>query len=56
MPKTLAKRKKETVKLTDEMESRKVRLARSAKLGKLTEVPLVVTPEAALYAHASKNP
>ncbi len=50
MPKTLAKRKKETGKLTDEAESRKVCLARSAKLAKSTEVPLVVTPEAALYA------
>jgi hypothetical protein len=53
MPKTPAKRKKETGKLTDEAESRKVCLARSAKLAKLTEVPLVVTPETALYAHAS---
>jgi hypothetical protein len=53
MPKTPAKRKKETGKLTDEAESHKVCLARSAKLAKLTEVPLVVTPEAALYAHAS---
>jgi hypothetical protein len=53
MPKTPAKRKKETGKLTDEAESCKVRLARSAKLAKSTEVPLVVTPEAALYACAS---
>jgi hypothetical protein len=56
MPKTPAKRKKETGKLTDEVESRKVRLTRSAKLAKSTEVPLVVTPEAALYTRASKNP
>jgi hypothetical protein len=56
MPKTLAKCKKETVKLTDEAESRKVCLARSTKLAKSTEMPLVVTPEAALYACASKNP
>jgi hypothetical protein len=53
MPKTPAKRKKETGKLTDEAESRKVCLAHSAKLAKSTEVPLVVTPEAALYARAS---
>ncbi len=56
MPKTLAKRKKETGKLTDEAESRKARLARSAKLVKLTEVPLVVMPEAASLSCASKNP
>ena len=56
MPKTPAKRKKETGKLTDEAESCKVCLAHSAKLAKSTEVPLVVTPEAALYARASKNP
>ena len=55
MPKTLEKRKKETGKLTDEAESRKVCLAHSPKLAKSTEVPLVVTPEAALYARASKN-
>jgi hypothetical protein len=53
MPKTPAKRKKETGKLTDEAESCKVHLARSAKLAKLTEVPLVVTPEAASYVRAS---
>jgi hypothetical protein len=53
MPKTLATRKKETGKLTDEAESRKVHLVHSAKLAKLTEVPLVVTPEATLYARAS---
>ncbi len=56
MPKTPAKRKKETGKLTDEAESRKVRLALSAKLAKSTKVPLVVTPEAAFYARALKNP
>jgi hypothetical protein len=53
MPKTPAKCKKETGKLTDEVESRKVCLARSAKLAKSMEVPLVVTPEAASYACAS---
>jgi hypothetical protein len=53
MPKTPAKRKKEIGKLTDEAESRKVCLACSMKLAKLMEVPLVVTPEAALYACAS---
>ncbi len=53
MPKTPAKRKKETGKLTDEAESCKVCLARSAKLAKLMEVPLVVMPEAALYACVS---
>jgi hypothetical protein len=53
MPKTLAKCKKETGKLTDEAEPCKVCLARSAKLAKPTEVPLVVTPEAASYARAS---
>ena len=53
MPKTPAKRKKETGKLTDEAESRKVCLARSTTLAKSTEVPLVVTPEAASYACAS---
>jgi hypothetical protein len=52
MPKTPAKRKKETGKLTDEAESRKVCLAHSAKLAKLMEVPLVDTPEAASYACA----
>ncbi len=56
MPKTPAKRKKETGKLTDEAESRKVCLARSAKLAKSTEVPLVVMPEATSYARVSKNP
>ncbi len=56
MPKTPAKCKKETGKLTNEAESRKVHLARSAKLAKLTEMPLVVMPEAASYARASKNP
>ncbi len=56
MPKTQAKNKKETGKLTDEAKSCKVCLARSAKLAKLAEVPLVVTPEAASYAHALKNP
>jgi hypothetical protein len=54
--KTLAKRKKETGKLMDEAESCKVCLAHSAKLAKSTEVPLVVTPEAASYARESKNP
>jgi hypothetical protein len=53
MPKTPAKCKKETGKLTNEAESRKVCLVRSAKLAKPTEVLLVVTPEAASYAHAS---
>ncbi len=53
MPKTPAKRKKETGNLTNEAESCKVCLARSAKLAKPMEVPLVVTPEAALYAHVS---
>ncbi len=53
MPKTLAKRKKESGKLTDEAESCKVCLVRSAKLAKPMEVPLVVMPEVALYAHAS---
>jgi hypothetical protein len=53
VPKTPAKRKKETGKLTDEAESCKVCLARSAKLAKSTEVPLVVMPEAASYACAS---
>ncbi len=52
MPKTPAKCIKETGKLTDEAESRKVCLVHSAKLTKLTEVPLVVTPEAALYVCA----
>jgi hypothetical protein len=52
MPKTPAKRKKETGKLTNEAESRKVCLAHSIKLAKPMEVPLVVTPEAASYAHA----
>jgi hypothetical protein len=52
MPKTPAKCNKETGKLTDEVESRKVCLARSVKLAKSMEVPLVVTPEAALYACA----
>jgi hypothetical protein len=56
MPKTPAKGKKGTGKLTDKAESRKVCLARSAKLVKSTEVPLVVTPEAASYARVSKNP
>ena len=56
MPKTPAKHKKETGKLTDEAESCKARLARSAKLAKLTEVSLVITPEAALYACAMKIP
>ncbi len=56
MPKTPAKCKKETGILTDELESRKVCLGRRAKLAKSTEVPLVVTPEAASYARASKNP
>ncbi len=56
MPKTPAKCKKETGKLTDEAESCKVCLACSAKLAKSTEAQLVVTPEAALYARASKNP
>jgi hypothetical protein len=53
MPKTPEKHKKETGKLTDEAESCKVCFARSAKLVKLTEVPLVVMPEAASYARAS---
>jgi hypothetical protein len=53
MPKTPAKCKKETGTLTDEVESCKVCLARSAKLAKSTEVPLVVTPKAASYARAS---
>ncbi len=56
MPKTPAKRKKETGKLTDEAESCKVCLARSVKMAKSMEVSLVVTPEAASYAHALKNP
>ena len=56
IPKTPAKRKEETGKLTDEAESCKVCLARSAKLAKLMEVPLVVMPEATSYARASKNP
>jgi hypothetical protein len=53
MPNTPEKCKKVIGKLTDEAESCNVHLARSAKLAKLTEVPLVVTPEAALYACAS---
>ncbi len=53
MPKTPAKRKKETGKLMDEAESCTVCLARSMKLEKSREVALVVTPEAALYACAS---
>jgi hypothetical protein len=53
MPKTPEKRKKEPGKLTDEAESRKVCLARSTKFAKSMEVPLVVTPKAASYAHAS---
>jgi hypothetical protein len=52
MPKTPAKCKNETGKLTNEAKSCKVCLAHSAKLEKPTEVPLVVTPEAALYACA----
>jgi hypothetical protein len=52
MPNTPSKRKKGIGKLTDEAESRTVRLVRSAKLAKLTEVPLVVTPETASYACA----
>jgi hypothetical protein len=52
MPKTPAKCKKETGKLTNEAESCKVCLVHSAKLAKPTEVPLVVTPEAASYACA----
>jgi hypothetical protein len=52
MPKTPAKRKKETGKLTDEAESCKVCLMHSTKLAKSTEVPLVVTPEATSYARA----
>ncbi len=52
MPNTPAKRKKVIGKLTDEAESRNVLLARSAKLAELTEMPLVVTPEAASYACA----
>jgi hypothetical protein len=52
MPKTPEKCKKETGELTDEAESRKVCLACSSKLAKSSEVPLVVMPEAALYAHA----
>ncbi len=52
MPKTPAKCKKETGKLRDEAESCKVCLAHSAKLAKLMEVPLVVTPEDASYPHA----
>ncbi len=51
MPKTPEKCKKETGKLTDEAKSRKVCLVHSAKLTKSTEVPPVVTPEAASYAH-----
>ena len=53
MPDTPEKRKKGIGKLTDEAESCNVCLARSAKLAKSTELPLVVTPEAALYACAS---
>jgi hypothetical protein len=53
MPNTPAKHKKVIGKLTDEAESHNVCLARSAKLAKSTEVPLVVTPEAASYACAS---
>ncbi len=52
MPKTVAKYKKETGKLTDEAKSCKVCLAHSATLAKSMEVPLIVTPEAALYARA----
>ncbi len=55
MPNTPAKQKSVIGKLTDEAESRNVCLARSAKLAKSTEVPLVVTPEAASYACASKS-
>jgi hypothetical protein len=53
MPNTPAKRKKVIGKLMDEAESCNVCLVHSAKLAKSTEVPLVVTPEAALYACAS---
>ncbi len=53
MPNTPAKHKKVIGKFTDEAESRNVHLARSAKFAKSTEVPLVVTPEAASYACAS---
>jgi hypothetical protein len=52
MPNTPAKCKKVIGKLTDEAESRNVCLARSAKLVKSTEVPLVLMPEAASYACA----
>ena len=53
MPKTPAKRKNGNGKLTDEGASREVSFARSAKASKLPEVPLVVTPEAALCACTS---
>jgi hypothetical protein len=55
MPKTSAKQGNHTGKLTDEADYRRVCLARSAKLAKSPEVPPVVTPEAALYAHASTS-
>jgi hypothetical protein len=53
MPNTPAKHKKVIGKLTDEAESCNVCLARSAKLAKMMEVPLVITPEATSYACAS---
>ncbi len=52
MPNTPEKCKKVIGKLTDEAESCNIHLVRSAKLAKLTEVPLVVTPVAASYACA----
>ena len=52
MPKTPAKRKNGNGKLTDEGASCEVSFTRSAKLSKFPEVPLVVTPEAALCACA----
>ena len=55
MPKTLSKRKNGNGKLTDEGASREVSFARSAKLLKLPEVPLVVTSEAAACACASTS-
>ena len=52
MPKTPAKRKNTNGKLTDEGAPCEASFAHSAKLSKLPEVPLVVTPEAALCACA----
>jgi hypothetical protein len=55
MPKTPAKRKNGNGKLTDKGAPHEASFARSAKLSKLPEVPLVVTPEAASCACASTS-